>query len=156
VWTRTRHFASLLQPQFSTGQVEKMYLVRVMGHPKTDTFCCEEPIRATPAELGSRSTDPEGLPARTDFRVLAREDGTTLLEAIPRTGRTNQIRVHLWHLGLPIVGDPTYLPNQKLGSAMTLPVDAPPLCLHARRIRFVHPISKEPMAFEAPLPEWAL
>jgi RluA family pseudouridine synthase len=156
VWTRTRHFASLLQPQFSTGQVEKMYLVRVMGHPKTDTFCCEEPIRATPAELGSRSTDPEGLPARTDFRVLAREDGTTLLEAIPRTGRTNQIRVHLWHLGLPIVGDPAYLPNQKLGSAMTLPVDAPPLCLHARRIRFFHPISKEPMAFEAPLPEWAL
>jgi 23S rRNA-/tRNA-specific pseudouridylate synthase len=82
-------------------------------------------------------------------------DGTALLEARPLTGRTNQIRVHLWHLGLPVCGDPTYLAGQMLGDAQTLSVEAAPLCLHASQITLLHPLSKQAVTFTAPPPAWA-
>ena len=155
--TRTQHFAGRLQPQFARGQVEKLYLVRVQGQPKEDVFSCDAPISAESGEIGSRKVDLEsGRAARTEFRVRQRhEDGTTLLEARPLTGRTNQIRVHLWHLGLPVCGDAVYLPENQLGDTQTLSLDDPPLCLHAWRIKFVHPLSKQPVEFAAPIPAWA-
>ena len=157
VLTRTRRFAAKVQPQFAKGEVTKVYLVRVQGSPAEDEFACDAPISAEPGEVGTREIDHEdGLPSRTEFRVLKRHaDGTTLLEARPLTGRTNQIRVHLWHLGLPVVGDAVYLPNGKLGDVQTLSVGAPPLCLHSWKITFRHPISREMVTFEAPVPEWA-
>ena len=155
--TRTRHFAAKLQPQFVRGQVEKTYLVRVRGQPAEDAFSCDAPISTESGELGSRTVDEaNGQPARTKFRVRQRfADGTALLEARPLTGRTNQIRVHLWHLGLPVCGDAVYLPGKKIGDTQTLGVDDPPLCLHAWQIRFVHPLSQQPMEFVAPPPPWS-
>jgi UPF0176 protein len=155
--TRTPHFAGRLQPQFARGQVEKNYLVRVQGQPPEDVFSCDAPISAASGELGSRTVDLEGgQAARTEFRVRQRlDDGTALLEARPLTGRTNQIRVHLWHLGYPVCGDPVYLPGQQLGDTQTLSLDAPPLCLHAWRVKFLHPLSQQPMEFTAPPPSWA-
>jgi UPF0176 protein len=95
------------------------------------------------------------LNARTEFRVKRRNaDGTTLLEVRPLTGRTNQIRVHLWHLGFPICGDAVYLPGGKKGDTQTLRVDDPPLCLHAWRIRFRHPLNGEKVEFEAKPPAY--
>ncbi|MFM7261768.1 MAG: hypothetical protein ACKO3W_14320 [bacterium] len=91
-------------------------------------------------------------------RLSVRKRGTALLEANeaqPRTGRTNQIRVHLWHLGFPIVGDAAYLADGAVGETQTLTVDDPPLCLHAHRIAFHHPLSKERVEFEAEPPAWA-
>ncbi|MGC3991222.1 MAG: RluA family pseudouridine synthase [Chthoniobacteraceae bacterium] len=155
--TRTRHFASRLQPQFTRGEVEKRYLVRIQGQPEADEFECTAPISAEPGEVGTRTVDfANGLEARTGFRVLRREaDGTTLLEARPLTGRTNQIRVHLWHLGTPVCGDSVYLPQQVLGDTQTLPVGAPPLCLHAWQMRFSHPLTGENVEFTAAAPAWA-
>jgi 23S rRNA-/tRNA-specific pseudouridylate synthase len=96
-----------------------------------------------------------GLPSRTEFRVLQRHaDGTALLEARPLTGRTNQIRVHLWHLGFPVCGDAVYLPGQALGTTQTLSVEAAPLCLHSWRVAFVHPLTGVRAEFSAPAPEW--
>jgi len=154
---RTRHFAKLLQPQFERGEVEKVYLVRVQGAPERDDFISEAPISAEPGDLGSRTTVAEGgLPARTEFSVLHRyADGTALLEARPKTGRTNQIRVHLWQLGWPVCGDPAYLPGGQLGNTQTLPVEAPPMMLHAWQLSFIHPVRHERVAFEAPRPRWA-
>jgi RluA family pseudouridine synthase len=157
VVARTRHFAGQIQPQFAAGQVQKVYLVRVVGHPAWDDLTCEAPISSDAGKLGSRTVDPEsGLPARTEFRVQKRStDGTSLLEARPLTGRTNQIRIHLAHLGFPVCGDPAYLVGSGLGESQTLDVGAAPLCLHAWRISFRHPLDNQTVTFTAPPPGWA-
>jgi UPF0176 protein len=155
--TRTQHFAGRLQPQFASGQVEKTYLVRVQGQPSDSAFRCDAPISTASGELGSRTVDESGGQAAcTEFRVRQRlTDGTTLLEARPLTGRTNQIRIHLWHLGYPVCGDAAYLSGKQLGDTQTLSMDDPPLCLHAWRIKFVHPLSRQTVEFTAPPPAWA-
>lgn len=157
LFTRTRHFASLLQPQFTRGEVAKTYTVRVQGHPVADEFVCVAPITDEPGPLGSRTVDEkDGLPAKTEFTVKRRmPDGTALLEARPLTGRTNQIRVHLWHLGHPVCGDAAYLSGGKIGMQQTLAIGEPPLCLHAARVAFCHPLTNERVEFTAPDPAWA-
>jgi 23S rRNA-/tRNA-specific pseudouridylate synthase len=82
-------------------------------------------------------------------------DGTSLVEAQPTTGRTNQIRIHLWHLGWPIRGEQTYLPNQQFGETQTHSIDDPPLCLHSQFIAFKHPLTSERTTFECAAPRWA-
>jgi RluA family pseudouridine synthase len=156
-WTKTRHFAKLLQPQFSAGLVEKVYLVRTRGLPAADTFFSDAPITDEPGTVGSRRVDQDtGRDARTDFRVLNRfKDGTALIEARPKTGRTNQIRIHLRELGLPVCGDQTYLADGSIGSSMTLDTNDPPLCLHSWKMAFLHPVTREAVEFEAPPPAWA-
>jgi UPF0176 protein len=157
VVARTRHFAGQIQAQFARAEVEKVYLVRVTGHPASDEFICDAPISSDAGKLGSRTVDPDsGLPARTEFRVQQRiADGTALLEARPLTGRTNQIRIHLAHSGFPVCGDPAYLAGSRLGESQTLDVDAPPLCLHAWHIGFKHPLGEERVTFTATPPAWA-
>ncbi len=156
VLCKTRHFASLVQPQFERGEIEKVYLARVQGHPPQDAFVCDAPVSAEAGKLGGRRVDEAGLEARTEFHVMKRDaDGTALLEARPITGRTNQIRIHLWHLGFPIVGDAAYLAGGQVGETQTLAVADPPLCLHAWKITFTHPLSKERVMHEAEPPAWA-
>ncbi len=153
---RTRRVAGILQPQFAEGIVHKTYLARIHGQPLQDEFVCDQPISDEAGPLGSREIDEFGSEALTEFRVLERnDDGTSLIEAYPVTGRTNQIRVHLWSLGFPIVGDSVYLPNQQRGTSQTLPVDAPPLCLQSQRISFRHPLTRKRVEFATELPDWA-
>jgi UPF0176 protein len=154
---RTRHFAKFIQPQFARGEVRKTYLARVQGAPANDTFICEAPISIDPGDAGTREVDHEnGCSARTEFKVLKRcTDGTTLLEVTPMTGRTNQIRIHAWELGFPICGDPAYQPGKRLGTTQTLAVTDPPLCLHAWKLEFTHPLTKERVEFVAPPPPFS-
>ena len=155
VCARTRHFAKLLQPQFSDGAVGKVYLAKILGHPQKDDFLIDAPISDTPSALGSREIEEGGQMARTEIRVVRRDaDGTALVEARPLTGRTNQIRIHLWHEGFPIVGDPVYLPGGQRGETQTLSPDDPPMCLHAWKLSFEHPEKKERVDFETELPDW--
>jgi RluA family pseudouridine synthase len=156
VLARTRQYASQLQTQFVAGEVEKLYVARIQGRPLAELFDCEAPIGAETTELGGRTVDEQGLAARTEFRLLHEfSDGTSLVTARPITGRTNQIRVHLQHLGLPICGDQAYLPNHQLGDTQTHGITDPPLCLHALRISFLHPFLQERVTFESPAPSWA-
>jgi 23S rRNA-/tRNA-specific pseudouridylate synthase len=137
--------------------VEKKYIVRIMGHPPDDIFFSDAPISLEPDLLGSRYVDElDGLPSRTDFQVIKRcTDNTTLLEAKLGTGRTNQIRVHLWQLGYPVVGDATYLSNHQIGDTQTLSLGDPPLQLHAWKLSLRNPLSGEIMNLEASRPVWS-
>jgi len=156
VCTRTRHFAKLLQPQFSRGEVEKVYFARVHGHPAEDRFEVDAPIADAPVDLGARELSDEGQEAKTQVEVLSREaDGTAILKVTPLTGRTHQIRIHLWHAGFPIVGDPVYLPGGERGSTTAIEESAP-MHLHAWRIAFEHPVKKERVSFETAVPVWAV
>jgi RluA family pseudouridine synthase len=149
LFARTRHYCRLLQRQFLEGRVEKIYRARVLGAPDWDEITCESSISAEPTGPGARVVDEDGLAARTDFRVIERlADGTALLEARLGSGRTNQIRVHLWEMDLPIVGDPTYLPGGKMGDKQTLDVGDAPMELEAWKLVFNHPLTGERMKFE--------
>jgi len=99
-----------------------------------------------------------GRHAVTHYRVLARYRAHSLLAVMLETGRTHQIRVHMASAGYPIVGDPVY------GGRPRVPRGAAPelleclrgfrrQALHAFRLRFAHPVSGQPLQFEAPLPE---
>jgi UPF0176 protein len=155
VVARSRHFAGRLQGQFADGRVGKVYLVRVQGQPLEDRFQCDAPIGRQALAAGTREVDDVGGSAAiTQFTVLRRlPDGTSLLEARPLTGRTNQIRIHCAVLGFHVVGDTAYcsadaVPRQTLG------VGEPPLCLHAWQITFSHPVSGAPLSFTAAPPAW--
>lgn len=153
---RSRHFAGRLQSQFAQGRVEKVYLVRVHGHPPQSAFGCDAPIGSDACPSGTREIDAlEGDAATTLFSVIARlPDGTSLLEARPLTGRTNQIRIHCAHLGLPVVGDAAYCTGDS-PPRLTNDPGEPPLCLHAWQISFAHPATGQPITFTAPPPAWA-
>ncbi len=155
VFCKTGKYAADVQKQFERGEVAKTYRVRIHGQPGTDEFTATTSISSKPDKAGARLPDPDGLEARTEFRLIKRnQDGTSLLEANARTGRTNQIRVHLWDLDLPVVGDPLYLPGREIGQTQTLHIDAPPMCLHARSIAFSHPLTRQQVVYEAPDPDW--
>jgi RluA family pseudouridine synthase len=158
VFARTRHFCRLLQRQFLDGLVDKRYLVRVLGHPPEDVFFSDAPISSEPDVMGTRVVDEaDGLLSRTDFQVIERcSDGTTLLEAKLGTGRTNQIRVHLWQLGMPVAGDPAYLPDRRTGDTQTLDPASPPLQLHAWKLTIRHPLTGLETHFETDRPGWSL
>lgn len=159
VFSRTLDAARRLQPQFEQGRVVKTYLALVQAAPAQPEFVCDVPIGDEPMRGGGRAVDPErGQPARTEFRVL-RFGKPSLLECCPLSGRTNQIRIHLRQLGLPIVNDPLYGgdPTSDLEDRMaTLGPNHSGLCLHAWKLNLVHPRSGEDLSFEAPPPDWGL
>jgi RluA family pseudouridine synthase len=155
VFARTQHFARQLQSQFAAGDVQKRYLARIQGQPAAKHFHSDAAIARCATTLGARAIDDDGQTAHTDFTVLRHfADGTTLVEAIPTTGRTNQIRAHLWELGHPIVGDQAYLPHRRHGETQTHAPSDPPLCLHAEQISFCHPLTKQYVTFQSARPAW--
>lgn len=156
VLCRTRTVARKVQPLFESRKVSKRYLARVQGHPDWRETVCRAKISREPQRDGLRLIDENGLEAETEIRVHPRlDDGTSIVSAMPLTGRTNQIRLHLWHLGLPVCGDPFYLPGGETGTNKTLEIGEPPLCLHSQRIAFHMPGEEEKRIFVASAPDWA-
>jgi RluA family pseudouridine synthase len=154
IMAKKKSAAQFIHPQFVNHQVDKTYLARVQGHPSEEQFDCDESISSEASTVGSRKITEAGRSAKTSFNVLHRfEDQTSLVECKPKTGRTNQIRIHLSHLGFPIIGDPTYNSAGELTQALEL--GEPPMCLHAYRVELTHPITKEILKIQAGLPDWA-
>ncbi len=150
VVAKNRHFAKLIQGEFEAGTVEKEYHAVLHGHPTEVQFRCTMPISDHSSDVGSRDVVAQGLDSETWFRVLKLQPaGTSLVKVRPLTGRTNQIRVHAWHLGFPILGDPLYLPDKKLGTVQTLRPTDHRMMLHASRLTFTHPVSRERVTFES-------
>ncbi|OPY73357.1 MAG: Ribosomal large subunit pseudouridine synthase D [Syntrophorhabdus sp. PtaU1.Bin058] len=136
----------LLSDLFKERSVRKVYRAIVEGVPKTNEWDVGENIGRHPVERKKMAVlKGKGRSAFTGFKVLERFNGFSYVEAYPKTGRTHQIRVHLAYSGHPVVGDELY------GKRSKKLVGRP--FLHACRIEFVHPIRKEPVSIEAPVPE---
>ncbi len=134
-----------LHRQFREREVQKVYVARVAGHPSIDTGEIDAPLAVLAGEPRSE-VSASGKAALTSYRVLCRDDdGTSLLELRPHTGRSHQLRVHLCHLGFPILGDPIYAPPGVASASERL-------CLHAVELRCSHPYSREPLSLRAPIP----
>lgn len=118
-----------LSIQFEKGLAKKAYLVAVAGEVPRDGRV-NSPLK----EFGSGrvGVHPDGKPSETRWQARERLRGATLLEVRPATGRRHQIRVHLYSLGHPVLGDETYGKDRPVGGA-------PRLMLHAWRLRFKHP-----------------
>ncbi|HRE15698.1 MAG TPA: RluA family pseudouridine synthase [Rhodocyclaceae bacterium] len=132
---------------------DKRYLVLVKGRWMNPTQHARFPLHKYLLDSGERRVRvaPEGKASHTVFRLLARWPEVSLLEAQLKTGRTHQIRVHLTHLGFPILGDEKYgdfaLNHELRRGALKR------MALHAWRMDFRHPLSDAPLALRAPLPD---
>lgn len=143
-----------LVEQFSRRLVQKTYVALLHGRIKGDSGKIEMPI-ARDLRRRSRMTARrrEGRAARTDWRVLLRLDGFSLVEADLHTGRTHQLRVHFSALGCPVTGDTLYgAPRQERTGAAMLPGLGRNF-LHAARVSFSQPLTGEAVDVRAPLPE---
>jgi 23S rRNA pseudouridine1911/1915/1917 synthase len=138
-----------LAQQFAARRVEKVYLALVHGNVKGEQGRIEKPISRDPVRrVRMTARRAEGRAAITEYRVLRRLGGFTLLEVGIKTGRTHQIRAHLASLGHPVAGDRLYGAPAKVAGR-------PPLerfFLHAHRIRFEQPSTGVPVTVESPLP----
>ena len=153
---------AFMKDQFFRREVGKTYLAITRGCPCWDSAEADGPIGASPvSEIRLRKAVVSGgLPARTSIRTLRRMDGLALVECVLHTGRTHQIRVHLEHLGHPILGDKIYgQPDAVFLACIDTGVDEehrkalrfPRHALHSRSIRFRHPAGGRRLV-TAPLP----
>ena len=136
-----------LNDQFASHSITKVYHALVVGEPSWDEKMLDLPLRANVGRRHRTQVDlRRGKPATTHLQVLERLGGAfTLLQAIPQTGRTHQIRAHLAWEGIPILGDSLY---GEQGESPFLPR----LGLHAYSLTFRHPLNGEECRFEASYP----
>jgi 23S rRNA pseudouridine1911/1915/1917 synthase len=150
VFGKTQEIVRELKDQFAASKPEREYVAVVAGYvkPKEGTF---ESLLATDKDLNRFSTDDEtiGQLAITHYRVVAHLHEATLVQVRLETGRRNQIRVHFAEAGYPVLGDERYQPE--LAKHTHWPHRR--LALHARLLGFDHPVTNQPLRFEAPLPK---
>ena len=124
-------------------ETKKTYVAVVEGRVEQDEGTINAALIENPATLTVRvSTQPDARPAVTHYRVLGRSAHLSLVELQIETGRKHQIRVHMLHLGHPVVGDDRYGTFKRKAR----------LCLHARELSFPHPRTGERLTFQAPVP----
>ncbi len=131
--------------QFSQRNIEKYYTAICIGRPRQEEI--RAPLKRHPSRRQEIAVHPEGKEAITRLKIEAQHASFSLLNVALITGRTHQIRVHLQHIGCPILGDPVYgsaSQNAKWGLSRQM--------LHASLLRMTHPVSKTLLEIKAPLP----
>lgn len=130
--------------QLERGHIHKRYHGFVEGVVPEDEGTIDDPIGFAPDSFIKRQINPEGMTARTGFRVLHRYPSATFLEFILETGRTHQIRVHCEGFGHPLIGDDLYGGSQAILNRHAL---------HSSMYAFLHPATGLPMVIRAPFPK---
>jgi len=134
-----------LSKQFAARTVEKIYLALIAGKLRKPTGVIEENIGRHPVQRKRMSVSSKrGRAAKTEYRVIRSSDQASLVECRLHSGRTHQIRVHLHHLGHPVLGDKIYAPRFAKNFHRQM--------LHAWKLGFRHPCTGEWRSFEASLP----
>ena len=138
-----------LSEQIKNHKVQKTYIALVRGIVKENEATINMPIGRSPKDRKKMAVVKNGREAITHFKVIERfpKHNCTLLEIKIETGRTHQIRVHLSQIGYPIVGDTTYSNGKNEWQISGQ-------CLHAKSLKFKHPITNEDMFLEAEIPEY--
>ncbi len=163
VVAKTNHARQHLVEQFKAKRVKKEYRAVVVGTMPFDSDYIDLAIGKDPRKPDRMRIDPkEGKPSSTFYEVVERFATATHVKAMPHTGRTHQIRVHLAQIGYPIVGDPVYgrqaVAAWQAAEDRTRDEGAPAIevrrhALHAHRLSLIHPAREERMTFESPLPD---
>jgi 23S rRNA pseudouridine1911/1915/1917 synthase len=150
-----------LAEQFEQRTTEKEYFAIVVGVPRWARDVIEEPIGPHPyhrEKMAIRRDHAASREAQTFYEVIERFDGFAALKVLPKTGRTHQIRLHLSHIGCPVLCDRLYGGRSQItrGELCGGPADAEVLldrqALHARRLKINSPLTGEPLEFIAPIP----
>ena len=136
-----------LSNQLKNHEIKKTYFALVRGIVKESNATINMPIARSKNDRKKMAVDKNGKEAITHFKVLERFDDCTLLEVNIETGRTHQIRVHLSHIGYPIIGDDVYSNGENRWNVKGQ-------CLHAKSLDFKHPITGKQIHIEAPLPKY--
>ncbi len=136
-----------MSEQIKNHEVKKTYIALVRGVFKENEATIDMPIGRSTSDRKKMAVNKNGKNAITHIKVLKRFDKYTLLQVNIETGRTHQIRVHLSHIGYPIVGDYTYSNGKN-------EFDVVGQCLHAQKLEFKHPITQKDMCLEAELPQY--
>lgn len=146
-----------LSEQFASRKVSKSYVALVHGFVRRISGKIDDPIARDRKNRVKMSVDKNGRNALTFYKVRQRFERFTLLELDIRTGRTHQIRVHTAHIKHPVVGDVVYnegrdntIPDAQVRKAVR---DLGRFFLHSEKLEITHPVSKERLSFEAPLPD---
>ena len=146
-----------LTADWGTERVRKEYLALVYGTPSSDRGTIDAPIGRDPRDRKRMAVVANGRRAVTEYEVQERYRYVSLVRCRLRTGRTHQIRVHLKHLGHPIVGDPVYsgpqwrgIPDKRVQRTLAA---LGRQALHAAKLTFPHPSTGRALTFEAALPE---
>ena len=140
-------FAHLgLSEQLSDHSLARVYECVVRGRLREDSGTVDAPIARHPTDRKRMAVVPGGRSAVTHWEVIARYNGYTHVRCRLETGRTHQIRVHMAHIGHPLLGDEVYGRGTEKGLTGQ--------CLHARELKFVHPRTGEPVHLMTELPEY--
>lgn len=140
--------AAILNGAIARRDIRREYLALVYGHPGT-SGTIDAPIRRASCDGILREVHPGGQRAVTHYRVLLAAGDYTLISLHLETGRTHQIRVHMTHIGHPLLGDSLYGTSDDTVNRCT---QIKRQALHSYRLQFTHPITGESMDFTAPLP----
>ena len=138
---------NFLAEQIKEHSFTRVYHAVVYGTPKTSEGFIEAPIDRHPTKRKQMAIVAGGREAKTYYKVISSNNGFSHLELKLFTGRTHQIRVHMAYIGHPVAGDEVYGPKKVITKLCGQ-------CLHAKKLGFVHPASKEYMEFDSELPEY--